>query len=555
VEAPMKIFEFLADATAEEGVDTLYTVMGDGNMAWAAALEVRARVRIVSARHEAAAIAMADGHARVTNEVALASVTCGPGLTQILTSLTAAVRRKSPLVIFVGESPIHEAYHLQYLDQGPLVASVGAEYLRVTTLSEVPRAIARAFHTARTRSIPVVVGVPYDLQEEVISDDVKPLSSKMFDVDAKPASPNGQEVEALLERLLSAESPVLLAGAGAVKAECRDDIVALSQRTGAHLATTLRALNLFDGEPNNLGIAGGFSSAATREVLASADLIVALGASMSYHTTVYGRGFSPEVVVQVDTDPVGRNDGLRVAGKYIRADAGELVRALLERIPQGNDAPPLPQAKNPRETTRNPLRGGYEFDGKTVFSPAETAEALNRSIPTDTTIVCGIGHFWNFIVPELSGRRPSKYHFAYEFGAIAQAVPTGIGVSVAERDAATVVIEGDGSLLMNVQELETIGRLQLPVLVIVMNDGAYGAEFHKLPVNGGRPELAVFGWTDFSSVASSFGLNSAEPVSFEQLDQEIQRFIASPVPTLLDVRIDRRELNPSFGARFVSSSK
>ena len=126
--------------------------------------------------------------------------------------------------------------------------------------------------------------------------------------------------------------------------------------------------------------------------------------------------------------------------------------------------------------------------------------------------------------------------------------PTGIGVAVAEG-IPTVVVEGDGSLLMNVQELETLARHDLPVLVICLDDGAYGAEYHKLPATGADPDLAVFGWVALDEVADAFGLRARRPGTLDDLHLAIAEFVADPAPTLLDVRIDVATLSPQFRRR------
>lgn len=549
----MRLFEYLSTAFVAEGADTVFGLMGDGNMAWMAAMENQPGVRVVHARHEAAAVAMADGYARATGRVGVASVTCGPGLTQIGTSLTAAVRRRSTIVILTGDTPVYASYHLQSLDQAPVVKAAGAEYLRVGDATQALNAVAQAFQLARNRRCPVVLSIPYDIQELDQQWPEIAEHSDDFLVAARPPLPNEDDVVEVLTLLESAKSPVLLVGAGAVSAGCRQDVLDLAARFGAYTATTLRAKGWLDDEPCDLGVAGGFARESSREVLEDADVILALGASLSHHTTDGGKLFSLAEVVQVDLSPIGYNDGQRVADRYVRADAGEMVRGLLARA--GRSVPDRPAATVAvAEPESSADRSPTLVDGIPVFDPSDVVRVLDAAIPKSSAITCGIGHFWNFVVPALTGRGPSRYHFTYEFGAIGQALPTGIGVAVAEDADGAVIIEGDGSLLMNVQELETLARHKLPVLLIVINDGAYGAEYHKLPLSGCDANLAVFGWTNFAPIAEGFGIQAHCPSSLDDVRSVIEQFHANPVPTLVDIRIDYRVVSPQFKRRFLAEN-
>src|SRR5262245_61633626 len=127
-----KVYQALVDAFEAERATTVFGLMGDGNMYWMSTLARRPGARVVHARHENAAVAMADGYARVTGDIGVCSVTCGPGLTQIATSLTASVRHRTPMVVFAGDTPRAEPFHLQAFEQRPFVVSTGARFVPVT---------------------------------------------------------------------------------------------------------------------------------------------------------------------------------------------------------------------------------------------------------------------------------------------------------------------------------------------------------------------------------------------------------------------------------------
>lgn len=157
-----KTYEVLADVFHQEGVKTCFTLMGDANMNWATAL-AGLGTRMVYVRHEHCAVAAAMSYARKTGDVGVATVTCGPGLTQILTALPAAVRTNLPMVIFAGESPLRAPWYNQEIDQAPFIKAAGASYRQLHFSPRMPDAIRDAFLEARMTSKPVVLGIPFDL--------------------------------------------------------------------------------------------------------------------------------------------------------------------------------------------------------------------------------------------------------------------------------------------------------------------------------------------------------------------------------------------------------
>src|SRR6186997_1824259 len=159
----MKVYDVLAKAFIQEGVSTCFALMGDANMNWAARLAEQG-CRMVYVRHEHCSVAAAMAYARKTSEVGVATVTCGPGVTQLITALPAAVRAQLPLVVFAGESPLKSGWYNQEIDQGPLVTATGAAYHSLHMPERMPVAVRDAFVQARRERRPVVIGIPFDLQ-------------------------------------------------------------------------------------------------------------------------------------------------------------------------------------------------------------------------------------------------------------------------------------------------------------------------------------------------------------------------------------------------------
>ncbi len=199
------IYEALAQAFVAEGVDTHFTLMGDGNMHWVAAMQKRDGMGTFSARHEHCAVSMAMGYQSATGKVGVASVTCGPGFTQIMTALTTASRGRIPLVVFAGEAPIHAEWYNQALDQPPFAAASGAHYISAHSPQRMYQYVREAFYIARHERKPVVLGVPYDLQKQPLPNVGQYQPSSEILPHVEPTPPHPHQVDAVVEKLVRAK--------------------------------------------------------------------------------------------------------------------------------------------------------------------------------------------------------------------------------------------------------------------------------------------------------------------------------------------------------------
>src|SRR5262250_375547 len=164
IEAKFHVYDILAKAFVQEDVRTCFALLGDANMNWAARLSEQG-CRMIYVRHEHCALAAAMAYARKNRDVGVATVTCGPGVTQLITALPAAVRARLPLVVFAGEAPLKSGWYNQELDQAPIITATGAVYHRLHMPERMPVAIRDAFLQARRERRPIVVGIPFDLQD------------------------------------------------------------------------------------------------------------------------------------------------------------------------------------------------------------------------------------------------------------------------------------------------------------------------------------------------------------------------------------------------------
>src|SRR5215510_9900411 len=326
-----RVFDILAKAFAQEGVQTCFALLGDANMNWAARLSGQG-CRMIYVRHEHCALASAMAYARKNGDVAVATVTCGPGVTQLITALPAAVRAHLPIVVFAGEPPLKSGWYNQEIDQAPLITATGAAYHSLHMPERMPVAVRDAFLQARRERRPVVIGIPFDLQARPWDGPPDlPTPSHRLLPRPSPIPPHPDDVAAAAHLVAGAERVIVLAGLGAVEAGAAVACRALAAKTGGLLSTTLPARGLFHDDPFCIGISGSFTPEAGLEYLALDDLVV--GCSLAYHAGG-GRQLWPKAnMLQIDVDPVAVSQGQEVARHHLRADARLGVEALTAALP------------------------------------------------------------------------------------------------------------------------------------------------------------------------------------------------------------------------------
>lgn len=536
-----KTYEILAASFAQERVSTCFALLGDANMNWATALAGMG-TRMIYVRHEHCAVAAAMAFARKTGEIGVATVTCGPGLTQVLTALPAAVRARLPLVIFAGEAPLKSAWYNQAIDQAPFITAAGAVYRPMHHIERMPEAIRDAFLEARMSRRPVVMGVPFDLQDRPWPGPAHlPAPSHEIMPRTGPVPPNPADIQRAAEHIASARRVVIMAGMGAVEAGAGPACRALAERCDALLATSLPARGLFHDDAYCLGVAGGFSSQTGRALMSEADLVVAVGCSLAHHNTDGGKLYGNAHVVQVDLDPLAVSQGRVAAHSHVRADARLGVEALIDAVrvkaPDWRNSDTAARIREtPADTEPFPL-------DPVGHDPRDVVAALEASLPSDWEMVNSSGHC-SYFFAQMPSRRQEKFLTIREFGAIGNGISFAMGVAAARPDDTVVLFDGDGSLLMHVQELETIARHNLKILICVLNDGAYGSEIHKLRSEGLSDEGAVFGRPDFARIAKGFGLGGETVTALDDLAGLVKRFREGKGAAIWDFPVSDKVLSP-----------
>jgi acetolactate synthase-1/2/3 large subunit len=540
----LPIYEMLAQAFASEGVDSLFNLMGDGNMHWATAMAQIDGMKVYHARHEHCACGMAMGYYSATGKTGVASVTCGPGVTQISTILSTAVRARVPLVVFAGEAPINAKWYNQQIDQGPLVTATGAHYVRAHSAKLMHEYVREAFYVARHERRPTVLGVPYDLQKVPYAGPAEYKTSAAYIPQTGRTPPNPEQLARLVDKLAAAQRPIIMGGRGVVASGAQAAVEELAEAGGALLATTLPGRGMFDHNPFSVGVAGGFASQVARELFAEADLVISIGASMTYYTVDGGALFPKAFVAQIDDRPLGLRDGMLAADMFVKADAKAGAEAVTQGLRRcsgtkaGYRSPAI--AKRIAET---PVDSAEFTVAPGTFDPRDVIAALDRTIPKDWDMVSGSGH-QSYFQTHMRGRKPENFHVLREFGAIGNSLSIAMGVAAAKGKGKVALIEGDGSLLMHIQELETMRRQGLKFLICVLNDGAYGAEIHKLRHDGLDDSGAIFGRPDFTSISKGFGLRGATISSLDQFASLLRDYEAGDAAEIWNIPISDQVISP-----------
>lgn len=538
----MRVYEALAEAFADEGTSAVFGLMGDANMHWMNALAERG-VSMYTVRHEGAGLAMADGWARVSGQPGVCTTTSGPGTSQLATTMLVASRARTPLVAFCGDLPDGDESGSQHLDQRRFAAAIEAGFVRVSSAGRARESVRAAFHLARSEQRPVMLSVPSDLQQQTV--EAVADGDRTATTGDLPLQPHPDAVRAAAELVASSERTVIVVGRGAMRSGAGDAVRRLAATTGGIVATTLLAKGFLGEEPYSAGIAGGYGTRTARALFREADCVVAVGASLSGHTTDDGKLFPHARIVRIDTAPRpfdGEGDG-PAADCHVRGDARLAVELIAERLEQwgtpvtGYRTPEVRAALSTAHVDDTPV----ELEPRTV-DPRAACTTLDERLPSDVAIVFGSGHQVRF--PVMLMNRPRPYTLAqHHFGCIGQGLTVGMGACIASGRRPVCVVEGDAGFMMHLAEFETAVRYDLPLLVVVMNDEAIGAEYHKSKAIGLSTALTEIPTPDLGAVGRALGGRGALVRSVADLAAAADEFVATPGPFLVDVRISRTVLN------------
>ena len=325
------------------------------------------------------------------------------------------------------------------------------------------------------------------------------------------------------------------------------DVLELAERSGALLSTTLPARGLFEDNPYAIGIGGGWSSDLATELFAESDLVIAIGASLSGFTTHFGRLYPKARVVQIDANPRAVRHNRVVAHHHLRCDARLGVAAINKILAQVTTSKKTGyRTQAVADRIKAPAADSEPQPEEGTIDPRRAVREVNRVVPKDWFLVGGSGHCAYFTATNTQDRPPELYASIRHFGAIGSGLSHAIGIAVARKSRKILLIDGDGSLMMHIQELETIARHGLQMLIVALNDGAYGSEVHKLRADGISDREVQFGRPNFAKIARGFDLRGATISDLGQIESLFQDHLTGTQAEIWDIPISGNVLSTPF---------
>jgi thiamine pyrophosphate-dependent acetolactate synthase large subunit-like protein len=500
----MQVSEAIGGALADRGVDVFFGLVGSGNFTVTNALHAAGAV-YYSARHEGGAVMMAYGYARTCGKIGVVSVHQGPGFTNTLTSLTEAAKSRTPLLVLAADTPAEALWSNFKIDQAALATTAGAIAEHVRGTKTAAEDVVRSLRRTQVERRPVVLNIPINVVEAFCADNSLAIPDGPV---LEPPVPSDRSAAEVADLLASSDRPVIVAGRGAALAGAREALEALGDQVGALLATSAVGHGLFAGHPYCVGIAGGFSSSLAVQLLSEADVVLAFGASLNHWTVRHGRLFSPSAkIVQVDLDEEAIGALHRVDVGVV-GDAAQAAWAIVGELDQRDVRREGFRSKVPaREiATRRWRDEPYEDRGTAEYiDPRTLTIALDDLLPMERTVATDSGHFLGYPSMYLAVPDQQGFVFPQAFQSVGLGLASGVGAAVARPDRLCVAAIGDGGALMALGELETAVRYSLPMVVVIYNDAAYGAEVHHFGPMGHPVDLTRFPDTDFAALARAAG--------------------------------------------------
>ena len=540
--AETNVADALVEYLRSRGVENIFGVLAHTSFAIGDAIAKRPPMKFINAQHEGGAGNMALGYARATKKPAVCLVSAGGGATNIVTAVAQAQKESVPLFVISSDidtaasakSPYSSFHGMEHVRLFQPITKQSAKLERIEELGSLLDSLFR--QTTRGRQGPVFLIVPEDLQHETLPE---PLS---FAPTAEPVAPamDSAAARVAVDLLLQAKAPVVLAGTGVDWAGAREEVRELAELLSMPVAVSYTAKGVFpENHPLALGCLGFGSRPYARKFFQESDLILALGATFSEGTTMrFGHEIIPEKakIVQIDTDPdeLGGNYPTTLS---IQADAKIALRAIIDDVRKrqpkpasnGERAETIQQAKQAwkNEVERKPANNGltYESVMRELNEQLTGNEILTTSGMTGDTL------------RGIDAVNPIIH--AGEFRAIGTALATAMGVKLGRPGARVICVTGDGSFMMEQQELATATYHKIPIFVLILRNNAYGGmKRDQMKTYGGRVIGTELFIPDLPKLAELYGAKGFAVTKKEELKSVFHKALASDDFVVVDVKLD-----------------
>ncbi|AXR05240.1 acetolactate synthase 3 large subunit [Salinimonas sediminis] len=551
----------VVEALKDVGVKHVFGYPGGAVLDIYDALFAQDDVEHVLVRHEQAAAHMADGYARATGKTGTVLVTSGPGATNTITGIATAYMDSIPMVILSGQVP---SMHIgedafQETDMVGCSRPIVKHSFLVKRAVDIPEAIAKAYYIANTgRPGPVVVDLPKDLvnvQEEHPYHFPADVTMRSYNPTEKG---HPRQVKKAVKSLIKAKRPVLYVGGGAIASEASARVIQLAEQLHAPVTCTLMGLGAFPGTHEQfLGMLGMHGTLEANKAMHNADCILALGARFDDRVTNNVAKFCPHAdIIHVDIDPASISKTVN-AHIPVVGSVDTVLEQILEQLADKELADQQHKLSEWWEQiaqwrTRQCLN--YE-DSASVIKPQKVIQALYKHTNGDAYVSSDVGQHQMFAALYYPFKNPRQWINSGGLGTMGFGLPAAMGVQFAHRDAVSVVVTGDGSIQMNIQELSTCLQYNLPVKIISLNNRALGMvrQWQDMIYKGRHSHSYMDSMPDFVKLAEAYGHVGIRVDKLEDLDAAMEKcFSYTDRLVFMDIQVDQNEhvypMQIKFGA-------
>ena len=524
--------QFLVQALKKQGVTQVFGYPGGAIMPVYDALYDGGLAHQLC-RHEQGAALAAVGYARASGQVGVCIATSGPGATNLVTGLAEALLDSVPLVAISGQVACAavgtDAF--QEVDVLGMSLSCTKHSFMVTDPADLGRVLAEAFAIATEgRPGPVLIDFPKDVQLAAV-----PTQSPLFAVE-EPEPLNPAELTLARTLLAAAERPVLYVGGGVGMANAEQQLRDFAAATGMPAVTTLKGIGALDPDsPVYLGMLGMHGTKAANYAVQQCDLLVVVGARFDDRVTGKLEEFAPEArVVHLDVDAAE-------FGKRRAADVG-ITTDLKRVLPALAMALAIDPWREHCAAMAREYAFRYDHPGQPIYAPA-LLKQLSARLPETSVVACDVGQHQMWVAQHMRFTSPRNHLSSAGLGTMGFGLPAAIGAKMSRPDDEVVLVSGDGSFMMNVQELGTIRRAQLKVKMVLIDNQRLGMvrQWQELFFDGRYSETILSDNPDFIALAAAFGIPGETITCKEQIAGALDRLLASESAYLLHVAISEEE--------------
>ncbi len=518
----MKGSEILVKTLIKEGVDTIFGYPGSSVLEIYDALYKHPEIRHILTSHEQGAAHAADGYARSTGKVGVCLATSGPGATNLVTGIATAYMDSVPMVAITGNvsNTLLGKDSFQEVDIAGVTMPITKHNFIVKDVRELEKTVSRAFEIAGSgRRGPVLV----DITTDAISADFEFENLEITDKTEYNRF-SGDELKAAAKLVNAAKKPLIYAGGGAVAAGASDELIKLANILNAPVCDSLMGKGAFPGNDGKyIGMLGIHGTETAREAVKECDLLIAVGVRFSDRATEYFKAFSPKSkIIHIDIDPAEINKNI-LCTVSLNGDAKAVLEGLL----------PLIKRKDRTLWTSAPDKNevcGDVFDGTAVI------RELYRQTKGDAILVTDVGKHQMTAVTEWKFLKPGRLLTSGGLGTMGFGLGAAIGAKLANPQETVINIAGDGCFRMNMNELATVSRYNVPVIEIILNNHALGLvkDLQDEYCEGRHSCTDIDDKVDFVKVAEAMGIHGTSVTNTHELKNALEEALKSKAPAVIE---------------------